>query len=147
MGLTSDLRSGLATALTTGVSGVTVFESMPSSISEGASALIVLPGEEFAVFGQSAASVPSRSVVRWSWQVLAAVPSSAAMAQSTLDGLIDAVPDAIEADRTLAGSARSVTCTGVGEVDDSEVAGGQYLVATFFVEVITQQQPAASGAD
>lgn len=146
MGLTSDLRTGLVSALRTGISGVTVFASMPSSIAEETSALIVLPGEELAVFGQSAAQ-PSRSVVQWAWEVLAAVPASAAMAQSTLDGLIDSVPDAIEADRTLGGKARSVTCAGVGELGDAEVVGGRYLVATFFVEVITQQQPAPSGTE
>lgn len=144
MGLTSDLRSGLVSALRTGVSGVTVFASMPSSIADGTSALIVLPGEELAVFDQSAAQ-PSRSVVRWAWQVLAAVPKSAASAQATLDGLVDSVPDAIESDRTLDGSARSVTCIGVGELKTSRIAGGRYLVATFFVEIITQQQPAPSG--
>ena len=33
----------------------------------GILALVVLPGEELAVFGQSAATSPSRSVIEWSW--------------------------------------------------------------------------------
>ena len=145
MGLTSDIRSSLVRALKKAATGAKVHASMPSDIPDGKSALIVLAGEQLATFGQSATSRPSRSVVRWAWQVLAAVPRSARNAQRTLDSLIDRIPDAIEADRTLGGSARSVTCTGVGEVGTAEIAGGQYLVATFFVEVITQQQPASSG--
>ena len=147
MGLTADIRSGLVSALTKGVSGVTVYSSMPSSITSGASALIVLPGKQLAEFRQSAGSQPSLSVIRWEWQVLAAVPESATGAEGTRDGLVDSVPDAIESDRTLGGTARSVTCTGVGELGASQVAGSGHLVATFFVEVITQQQPAPSESE
>ena len=144
MSRTSDIRAGLVGALSKGLPGVKVYASMPSRLREGKFALIVLAGEQLAVFGQSAGSQPSRSVTQWSWRVLAAVPQSAAGAQGILDNLVDRVPDAIESDRTLGGKARSVTCTGVRELDDTQIAGGRYLVATFDVAIITHQQASST---
>ena len=130
----ADVRDGLAVRLETLDTFLAVYPFVPDSVVAPSAA--VIPGDPFATYHTTSAGTGGQ-MIRLQFDIIVfAQRYSTAHGQDVLDGLVGTVPDALEADQTLAGAAsvvvvREGTNYGVVTVADTTYSGCRFAVEVY----------------
>ena len=128
------IRRALAERVETCDALVAVYDTVPDRVTPPAAA--VVPSEPFVEYHVAAGAGPARATARMVFDVVVfAGRFEAASSQGFIDDLVAQIPEAIEADQTLDGTAKVATVTEASNYGVVTVADSSFIGARFVVEV------------